>query len=263
MAIARSHVELMGGRLLLESGRGAGASFSFTLPLEAAPSDGAGDGGERWSRVQRLAAGHTVHALVVDGPTDGDICRRFLTGIGVEVELVHGSCDARDRARQRQPDIVLMDNRLPDHDGAPARRVLVDACGEDAFPIICTTTAVLAHERQALQEEGYEHFLDKPVRADELYASLSALLNVEYEYGEAAEDGDQELRGLEWDSLSVTAELASQLEGAAERQSLSELKQHIDTLAALGSSEARLASHLQQLSRRFDMAAVKDLVRRL
>ncbi len=112
-----------------------------------------------------------------------------------------------------------------------------------------------------LQEDGFEHFLDKPLRAEELYACLSSLLSVEYEYEESTDETQDHSAG--WNRVSVTAELAAQLSGAAERQSLSELRQHIATLASLGTSEADLASHLDKLSRRFDMEAVKRVVQSL
>ena len=264
LAIARSHVAMMGGQLRLESSPGAGARFTFTLPLAPAQSAAAGDADERWGRVRHLAADHAVRALVVDGPADGEICRRLLTRIGVEVDVVHDASAALRCRRQRPPDIVLIDNRLPGQDGAHVRRRLADDCGDgDAVPTVCTTTAVLAHQRQALREEGFEHFLDKPVRAAELYACLSALLDVAYVYDEVAADDAGEPDSFDWKSLSVAAEMAHQLEDAADRQSLTELKQHLEALAALGRPEARLASHLQQLIRRFDMEAVKEIARQL
>ncbi len=259
LAIARSHVALMGGKLQLESVLGKGTTFSFTLSLASVEANDAG-ADDRWDRVQRLAAGHSVRALVVDDSVGGEICRRFLTRVGVEVDLVTSGSDAIAHARERHPDIVLMDHKLPDLSGAQVRHRLIQDTGEGEFPIVCATTAVLAHERRMLQEDGFEHFLDKPLRAEQLYGCLSSLLSVQYEYEEST-DVTQDHSA--WNRVSVTAELAAQLSGAAERQSLSELRQHIATLASLGTSEAGLASHLDKLSRRFDMEAVKDVVQSL
>lgn len=261
LAIASSHVELMGGNLQLESVPGTGTTFSFTLLLARVGADDFGFD-ERWDRVQRLAAGHAVRALVVDDSVGGEICRRFLARVGVDVDLVNNGSDAIAHARERHPDIVLMDDKLPDLNGAQARRRLIEDSDGGEFPIVCTTTAVLAHERRMLQDDGFEHFLDKPLCAEELYSCLSSLLDVEYEYEEST-DEPQDHSTEEWDGISVTAELAEQLSGAAERQSLSELRQLINSLASRGASEAKLASHLNNLSRRFDMEAVKHVVQNL
>ena len=191
----------------------------------------------------------------------GEITRRFLAGIGTDVELVNTAAEAITKARARKPDIVLMEHRLPDLSGGQTRLRLLEGCEDGEFPIVCTTTAVLAHERRALQDDGFEHFLDKPLRAAELYACLSALLKVEYDYGEATVV-DEEFRA-EWDAISVNFELASQLLEAAERQSPSELRKHLDTLASSGGPEADLAAHLIRLSRRFDMEAIKIALRKL
>ena len=210
LAIARSHVELMGGSLSLESTPGTGSTFSFVLPLAAAESFEDGDN-ERWGRVQRLAAGHCVRALVIDDPVGGDISRQFLSRIGVDVDLVNSGSEAIARLREHKPDVVLMEHRLPDLSGTQVRNRLLEESGISELPIVCTTTAVLAHQRRALRDDGFEHFLDKPLRAEEVYACLSTLLNVEYEYSTATEE-TQDLRAQQWDNIAVTAELAAQIQ---------------------------------------------------
>ena len=66
LAIARRLLELMGGRLDLDSRTGTGSRFFFTLSLPPAAGEVPDSADDRWSQVSQLAAGYRVRALVAD-----------------------------------------------------------------------------------------------------------------------------------------------------------------------------------------------------
>jgi signal transduction histidine kinase len=86
LAIAKRHVELMGGRLRVDCKPGEGARLAVVLPLP--PGQASARRAEQdWSRVERIAGDCTVQALIVDDvPTNLQLLAQILGRIGVEVD---------------------------------------------------------------------------------------------------------------------------------------------------------------------------------
>ncbi|MCC7261171.1 MAG: response regulator [Candidatus Latescibacteria bacterium] len=257
LAIARRHVELMGGKLALESAPGAGARFSFELVLPNA--EGAAAAGEgRWSQVKHLAAGQSVGVLVVDDVAENRaMLGQMLERLGVQVYLAESGYQALEQARQQRPDIVFMDIRMPGIDGVETRRRLVAEHGAGAFKVVAVTASAFEHQRQQYLDEGFDGFIDKPVPRERLYACLAELLGVTYEYREAspaaAPRDEAELKRVE-----VPAELYQELATALKIHSVTQLEKHLPQLENLGADGVLLAARLRALGRQYDMAAMKE-----
>ena len=260
LAIARRSVELMGGYLGAESTLDKGARFYFTLelpPAEDVPRRRESDG---WDDVERLAAGISVTALVVDDiETNRDILRQLLERIGVEVQTAEGGEQALRMVREQIPDIVFMDIRMPDMDGSETRRRLVEEHGDDAMRIVTVTASAFEHQRRAFLDEGFNAYIDKPLRMGQLYACLADQLGVEFERG-PAEERQTRPSAADWGALVLPKDLAEGLDEALTLQSVTDLRRHIAALEKLGKSGGLLAAHLSDLSRRFDMEAIRDVL---
>ncbi len=259
LAIAGRHVELMDGRLELESAPGKGTRFILSLALPPGQESSEVSETRDWSGVRYLADGSSVHALIVDDvPTNRDILEQILAGIGVEVETAESGAQALKLVRQHRPDIVLMDIQMPEMNGVETRQRLVDEHGPEAMVIVAVTASVFEHQRQSYLEAGFDDFLDKPLRTEQVYACLSKYLGVEYKYAEeeAAPDGTPP----DWRSLTLPSGLYEELISAVERHSITELRKQVDMLEALGAEEQSLAAHLRKLARQYDMDGIKAVL---
>lgn len=170
LAISSRHIELMGGKIQLDSSPGAGARFFFTLtlPASAAPIIAAEKGD--WSHVQHLAAGTSVRALVVDDvETNRDVLGLFLSDIGVEVEKAENGLRALECVRQQMPDIIFLDILMPELDGPGTVEQLFAEYGTDATKIVAVSASVFDHQRKNYMDMGFNHFIDKPVRSATVY----------------------------------------------------------------------------------------------
>lgn len=253
LALARRHVELMGGALEAESEPEAGTCFHFTLTLPASlvPCPAHHD------PLPRLAPGVQVRAFVVDDNRDNRlILTRLLMDIGCRVASGGTTADVIATALVPPPDILFIDVRLEGTTGPVLVRELHGAGLPIGTPVIYHTTALLdAAGREALRLAGAD-LLAKPFRIEDLCACLQRLPGVRFDdTPETAEPPPLDLTGL-----SLPAELSHRLSVAAELNSTTVLKACLEELRQLDGNAVPLADHLRHLLRSYDLVAISRLL---
>jgi signal transduction histidine kinase len=170
LALVRSLIEMHEGRVEARSGgTGRGSEFTVRLPRLAAHA-GAAD-----ATAAVLLTGHRI--LVVDDHAD---CRESLAAMltldGNEVETAEDGAAALAAAARFEPEIVLLDIRMPIMDGyEAARRLRGEPCGRDAILIALTGWGQEEHRRLS-QFAGFDAHMTKPVDHDLLSRRVAALI---------------------------------------------------------------------------------------
>ena len=195
LAISARLVELMGGKLELESKEGVGSNFFFSAKFETQPAPERGRG----QKTRRLA---DVRALLIDEhAAHRETLRESLTSWGVEVEdALQGSAGIESlqaAVQAKRPfDVVLIDARLPDYDSLHlAKEIRDDArCGRPKIVLLASTGS--APKRSSLNQLSAAA-VAKPVNPSSLYNVLAELLgqNGEPKPVTAQEEGDDEGAG--------------------------------------------------------------------
>jgi DNA-binding NarL/FixJ family response regulator len=114
-----------------------------------------------------------IRLLLVE---DNEIFREaleLLLALRNDIEVVASVSDgssAADAAREHQPDVVLMDYRLPGIDGVQATRAVRDAM--PGVAVVCLTASANLHEVDALYEAGVVACLSKDQELDEIVAAI-------------------------------------------------------------------------------------------
>jgi two-component system response regulator MprA len=136
--------------------------------------------------------------VVEDERAIASAIRRGLIFEGYQVQVADNGLQALDMARDRMPDLVVLDVMLPSLDGIQVCRRL-RAAGEDV-PILMLTARDDVSDRVAGLDAGADDYLVKPFAFEELLARVRALLR-----RHERRDGGDELRGevLRYDDLSL------------------------------------------------------------
>ena len=259
LAVSRRLVDLMGGTIGFESTKGQGTTFRFTIPLAPAAAAVAQGTEEDWHRVVGLAPGQSVRAVVADDVLENrDILSHMLEAVGAEVHLAVNGREAVEVARRERPDLVFMDIRMPEMDGLEAMQQLAADPGKEAIKVAAVSASTLEHERQHYLAAGFDEFLGKPVRMEEIYRCMAHLLGTEYEYTAepAAEAGAGVEDDLDLGSISLPEAVVTHLRDAASVSNVTELRRGLDELRSGEGDEPRLAAFLQESIESFDMDAV-------
>ena len=260
LAIAQRQVELLGGRLELQSERGIGSRFFFQISL---PVASAGESQLVPLLPLQLKPGQRIRALVVDDRKENcDILGRMLSSVGCEVLFAAGGVEALQVLREGFPQIVFLDWLLPDMSGTEVARAMLSAPGGVTVKIVAHTASALAQYRDDARAAGCVDFIAKPIRAERVYECLLIHLDAEFEYADTPQPAMEKLS--EWDAgqLELPDELYARLATAAELHSTTVLKSCLIELRQHGPGAEQLAEHIRNLMRSYDMDGILRLISR-
>jgi len=171
LAISKQLIELMGGRIAVQSQPGVGSCFAFCVPVLPAAGDSAmGDlDGTELSGMRVL--------VVEDHETNRTVLENMLGAWGMDVTLAGDGQQGLDILRGRtvfdsQFDLALVDMRMPRIDGLAFGRALrADGSHPDLKMILLSSVSSPDDVRTA-QEAGFQRFVAKPIRKAELRQAI-------------------------------------------------------------------------------------------
>jgi len=175
LTISKRLVELMGGRIWVESEVGEGSVFAFTVPLEI------------WAAADRPAAVSISTGpelplpalrilLAEDSPDNCTIMMAYLEHTPYRVEIAATGAIACEKFTVGDYDLVLMDWQMPVMDGLAATRGIrawEKANHRPPTPIVALTASASKGDKEKCLAAGCTAFLTKPIKQDVLLQTIA------------------------------------------------------------------------------------------
>lgn len=187
MAITKSIVDMMKGRISVESEEGKGSefviSFSFRLPddmcgIERYDKPEFFPESDEDSHKDAFGTGKRI-LLVEDNELNQEIAVAILEERGFEVEVADDGSIAVERVRMSAPgtyDLILMDIQMPVMNGyEAAKRIRALDKRHSQIPIFAMTANAFDEDKRKALEAGMDGHIGKPIEMDKLNEILKSL----------------------------------------------------------------------------------------
>ena len=185
LSISKKLVELQNGKIWVESEKGKGSQFHFTIAYQIDAEKAKNTNAATTNDIINVALKGIKILLVEDNQFNAIVAQEELEDAieDVTIELAENGAIAVEKLKSSHFDIILMDIQMPTMNGYEATKAIRDLNNEKAkTPIIAMTANVFKEEVDLCLQAGMNDFIGKPFDTGELLEKIHNLINKKNDY---------------------------------------------------------------------------------
>ncbi|MDO9266418.1 MAG: ATP-binding protein [Sulfurimonas sp.] len=172
LAISKQLVELMGGKIWVESKEGFGSSFIFEIELQETDFIEADE--EKTEFDKNILNANKI-LMVEDNLTNQLVLLGLLEDYVKEIDIANNGKEALDLFKSGKYELILMDLQMPVMDGYEATKIIREI--DKDIPIIALSANAMTEEVEKTKAYGMNEHLAKPIDVEKLFTTLSKYIN--------------------------------------------------------------------------------------
>ncbi|MDM8525105.1 ATP-binding protein [Desulfococcaceae bacterium HSG8] len=271
LAISKKLTEIMSGRISVRSKVGEGSIFEITLrDVDVSLSEVSSV--EEAFDVNDISFDKAKVLVVDDVESNVNLLRELLSNVNLDVLTAGNGQEAIIMAGEYQPDVIIMDIRMPVMDGIEATKRLKGSPNTKEIPIIALTASSKPDSKTEMLKFGLDGYLTKPVRLNCLFEELCRYLKHTKKAHPAKESSEynkivKNLRSENIENVSELAEIlqneiipyAEKLKGAVK---MGDIRKFTERIKQLGKDHnvqvlTSYSDRLREFEENFDIANIK------
>lgn len=179
LAITKRLVELMDGKIVVQSVYGSGSKFTFYLKQTISNSTRQP---KKYTNNAKLELYDKKVLIVDDNDLNLKIAQRMLNNYGIATEVCQSGFECLELIKNgNQYDLILMDDMMPKMSGTETLHILQETPNFKTKVVVLTANAIEGMREKYLSD-GFEDYLSKPIEKNELERVLKRFLTNEIEH---------------------------------------------------------------------------------
>jgi CheY-like chemotaxis protein len=175
LAITKKLVEMMDGKIWVDSQLGKGTTFYFSIIADA--TDIMSDRGKvmPWQEAKNIGDRNRISRILLaeDNPINQIVMLKMLDKLGYHADVVTNGVEVLHSLEHHPYDLILMDIQMPEMDGYETARAIRKRLSFAEQPkIIAITAYALKGDREKCIASGMDNYISKPVKLEELRTIL-------------------------------------------------------------------------------------------
>lgn len=173
LAITSRIVNMMEGKIFVESDEENGSLFYFSVPFRI-EKDPIEDKTDLVEEIYQNARTYNI-LLAEDNKINQMVAQRLLEKVGHKVSIAEDGLEAIALWKANDFDLILMDMQMPRMDGLEACQTIRSLETGVGIPIIALTANAMERDKERCLDMGMNGFLSKPFHPNDLYLILDEM----------------------------------------------------------------------------------------